>query len=266
MESEIDKKINNVENEILLKELKNLQAKYLELSLLYDKCQNKLSAFSDEQVEKVNFIINYVFSQDFSDTIKHENSIWKYIKNKVILKKNILRYCEQVKNEFNQGGFIAARNYISKLALDKNNESSIWEYFAKFLKSIDIKIAAEAAWHAWLCNRSFNNLKTVALFMYAADEIFLANLLFSIMPPDAALSEDEKEARDKAHKKYKVNRDSVVDVANLRSKIVNLEFENKKLKRFETDKKNLLYLNDIKDEYIRLINEKLKLLEKSPKN
>lgn len=265
MESEINKKINSVENGILLNELKNLQTKYLELSLLYDKCQNKLSAFSDGQEEKVNFIINYVFSEDFIAALKHRNSIWKFIKNKLILKKNILRYCEQVKNEFHQGGFVAARNYISKLALDKNNESSIWEYFAKFLRSVDIKLAAEAAWHAWLCNRSFNNLKIAAFFMYAADEIFLANLLFSIIPSDIALNKDEKEARDKSSKKYKINRDDV-DVANLRSKIINLEFENKKLKRFETDKKNLLYLNDIKDEYIRLINEKLKSLEKDKNN
>lgn len=265
MKGEITEKINNVENEILLKELRDLQAKYLELSLSYDKCQNRLSAFAGEQEEKVNFIIKYLFDEGFSDARRHKNSVWKFIKSKLFFKKIISRHCGQVENEFRQNGFDAARNYIAKLSLDENSKSRIWECFTKFLSGVDIKIAAEAAWHAWLCKRSFKNLKTAAFFMSEAGEIFLANLLFSILPPDIELNKDEKEARDKAHKRFKANREDV-DVANLRSKIVRLESENEKLKRFEVDKKNLLYLNDIKDEYIRLINEKLKLLEKSKKD
>lgn len=258
------------ENRILMNELRELQTKYVRLKLFKEDISQEKD-YNYELDKKVDIIIRYFLTgipeyKNFeNDKLLNDEEDGKF---EISMLQNEYAVLNEKLKKYSLEEF---KNYIDSLKIKSQKKAVILTEFSINLKQEDIKNAAQMAWFAWLYDPQPCRMKYLAFLMADANELFLADVLLNMLSDSEPFSEREKRKKEIIHKRIqsrieyaKENENQEkTNVSSLRSKIMRLNYENEKI---NDDKKNLLYLMKIKDEYLEKINKNYDEFEKYMKN
>lgn len=251
------------ENKQLLEELRKLQTKYVQ-ERLFAKNGNPDDELDMEirLEQKVDVLIRFLL------TGRRAHNCEKDLKthdresaHKATEELALYDYAFLVK-KFQAAGFRGVQRYLEDLPVSGTVRAQAWKGLATRLSEQDMRKAAGAAWRSWLADPTPERLKWLAFRMYEADEIFLADMLIKMLPPELPLSGEEKRKVQSIQSRLRQRTAYLrglrelerTNISNLRKKIMHLEQEKAKIEQLEKEKKALLNMIQLKDEHLEKIN------------
>lgn len=250
------------ENKMLLEELRILQTKYVQEKLFSQK--NAVEDTLNHEIEleqKVDILIRYLVTG--RTTNKDQNTLHynKTDEEKISQELTLYDYAFLLK-KFETAGFKGVQKYLEDLPVSGKVRAQAWKGLATRLSEENMRNAAGAAWRAWLADPAPERLKWLAFRMYEADEVFLADILIRMLPVEMVLSEEENRKRLAIQERLRKRTGYLrglremerANVSALRKKIMRLETQQEYVEQLEKDKKNLLFMIQLKDEYLEKVN------------
>lgn len=258
------------ENRILMDELRDLQIKYVRLKLFKDKNIEEINK-NFELEQKIDIILRF-FLTGLPVREQSMDKSWRADKDSENVEAKLAQNeYSALKSELEKGSLEGLRKFLDTLEISPQNKAIVLTEFSMNLRQEDIKKAAQMAWLAWLYDPQPCRMKYLAFTMAEADEIFFADILLKMLPGSELFSEKETIKKNLIHERMKTRIEYVHEndgynrssLSSLRNKIMRLTFENEKN---NMDKRNLLYLMKIKDEYLEKMNARYDKLENCMKH
>lgn len=251
------------ENRQLLEELRKLQTKYVQ-EKLFAKSENSDDALGTEVdlEQKVDVLIRFLLTgRTVGNCEKGHVRPDENEEQKVAEELALYDYAFLLR-KFQASGFSGVQKYLDGLPVSGKVRALAWKGLATRLSEKDMRNAAGAAWRSWLEYPTPERLKWLAFRMAGADEIFLADLLVKMLPPNLPLSEEEKrkvqtiQTRLRQRTTYLrgLREMEKANISKLRNKMMHLERQNQRIVQLEKEKKNLLYMIQLKDEHLEKVN------------
>lgn len=266
------------ENKMLLEELQKLQTKYVQEKLFPKKENIEDSLEREIELEqKVDILIRYLVTNRIPYDKDKQEMVYNKDEELKVLKEFEINGYTLILNKYEATGIKGVQRYFDSLPISKNAKAKAWKRLSNHLSEKDMQKAASAAWQCWLANPEPEILKWLAFRMYEADEVFFADILFRMLPSEITLNEEEKRKRISLQERLRkrtaylrgLREMERANISLLRKKVMRLERKQETIKQIEKDKKNLLFMIQLKDSYLEKVNKenlKYKNLLQSIKN